>query len=155
MLYDLTTPNSNDGDVESSGHCWCEEDGKESRRHIHAELATQPPSNLNMEELKWREIPRKRATRNLEEAEPKHVYSEALSILITQCLEYYLAQRPTIETLVAEIRVNRDKFDNLDTAFEDMDDEDVSLEGASIFRLASMADPHPIEALEEGEDVES
>lgn len=72
--------------------------------------------------------------------EEQHIYSQVLRNLITQCLEYYPAKRPTIENLVAEIRLNRDNFDDLDTAFEDMGDEKVSRKGASIFKLDSMAD---------------
>lgn len=141
VLYDLCNPSSIDGDYASGGPCWREESGKKRRRHIHVELGNRfPGDNLDPDELEWRKIPAKRETGHQGPEEEKHVYSEALRALIAQCLEYFPDNRPTIERLLVDIRINRDKFDDLDTAFEDMGEEEVSLAGESIFRLDSMDD---------------
>ncbi|KAE9991289.1 hypothetical protein EG327_000178 [Venturia inaequalis] len=152
VLYDLCNPSPNDGKYGTGGPCWRDEAEERRRRYIHVDLAEQPPGNLNPEDLKWRKLPARRETSSEEPEEEKHVYSEALRTLIAQCLEYYPARRPTIENLLAAIRVNRDKFDDLDAPFEDMGDEEISLEGASMFKLDSMDDVYfPVVEVRESE----
>lgn len=114
VLYNLCNPTSTNTDEETGGPCYREESFRDKRRHIHADLATEPPGKLLPDNLERRKIPGKRETRAHKPEEDKHVYSEALRNLIAQCLEYYPAQRPTIEALGDEIRRNRDIFDDED-----------------------------------------